>query len=86
VNSPTANDREKFGTYTRESATGLDYAIQRYYTSTYGRFVTADRYQASARGANNPAGPQSWNRYTYVMAIQRIIPTGRDATWMQSNA
>ena len=36
----TANDREKFATYTRDSYTGLDYANQRYFASTYGRFNT----------------------------------------------
>ena len=46
--SSTANDREKFATYTRDSYTGFDYADQRYYASTYGRFNTADPYRASA--------------------------------------
>ena len=45
----TANDREKFGTYTRDSYTGLDYADQRYYASTYGRFNTPDPYAEQRR-------------------------------------
>lgn len=52
----------KFGTYTRDSFTGLDYADQRFYASSYGRFNTADPYRASA-GAGDPG---SWNRYAYV--------------------
>jgi RHS repeat-associated protein len=60
---PPANDQVKFATYTRDSATGLDYADQRYYASTYGRFMSPDPYMGSAR----PAGPQSWNRYAYVL-------------------
>jgi hypothetical protein len=36
----TSNDREKFATYTRDSYTGLDYADQRYFASTYGRYNT----------------------------------------------
>jgi RHS repeat-associated protein len=58
----TANDREKFATYTRDSYTGVDYADQRYYASTYGRFNTADPY----RGSGSPSDPSSWNRYAYT--------------------
>jgi len=62
----TAQDKEKFGTYYRDSTTGLDYADQRYYASTQGRFLTADPYRASATSPSYPANPQSWNRYAYV--------------------
>jgi len=58
------NDNVKFATYTRDAATGLDYADQRYYSSQFGRFMSADPYMGSG-GANNP---QSWNRYTYGLA------------------
>ena len=54
-----ANDNVKFATFTRDSATGLDYADQRYYASTMGRFMTPDPY----RNSNRPNRPQSWNRY-----------------------
>jgi RHS repeat-associated protein len=72
----TSNDREKFATYTRDSYTGLDYADQRYYASTYGRFNTPDRYQASA----GPSDPGSWNRYSYTRGdpVNRLDPSGRD--------
>jgi RHS repeat-associated protein len=53
--------REKFATYRRVSS-GLDYAWNRMYSSTYGRFLQADPYRASASMTN----PQSWNRYAYV--------------------
>jgi RHS repeat-associated protein len=56
-----ANDQEKFGTYTRDSATGLDYAYQRYYNSQTGRFMSSDPYQSSS----GLADPQSWNHYSY---------------------
>ena len=59
-------DREKFGTYTRDSATGLDYAVNRWHMPGWGRFNTPDPYQASANGANDPNTPLSWNRYSYV--------------------
>ncbi len=70
----TTNDRTKFGTYTRDSYTGLDYADQRYYASTYGRFNTADRLMSSAQ----PSTPLTWNRYGYVEGdpINRRDPTG----------
>lgn len=58
----TANDREKFGTYSRDSNTGLDYAMNRYYGNSMGRFLTPDPYGASA----SLTDPGSWNRYTYV--------------------
>ena len=45
-NSPQLpNDQVKFATYTRDSATGNDYADQRYYTSVLGRFMTPDPHQ-----------------------------------------
>jgi RHS repeat-associated protein len=62
IGTPTANDREKFATYTRDSATGLDYADQRWHGPGSGRFLSADPYQASG-GAGDPG---SWNRYGYV--------------------
>jgi RHS repeat-associated protein len=70
----TLNDHEKFATYTRDSYTGFDYADQRYYASTYGRFNTADPYRGSARARN----PLTWNRYSYVGGdpINRSDPRG----------
>ncbi len=60
--SETANDREKYATYTRDSVTGLDYAMNRYYSSEWGRFTSPDPYGGSA----SPSSPQSWNRYAYA--------------------
>ena len=56
------NDSLKFATYTRDAATGLDYADQRYYASNFGRFMSPDPYKASA----GPKDPGSWNRYSYT--------------------
>lgn len=58
----TADDREKFGTYTRDNP-GQDYADQRYYGVGTGRFLSADP------GGVNTADPSTslgWNRYAYV--------------------
>jgi len=57
----TAQGLLKFATYWREDS-GVDYADQRYYSSTYGRFLTSDPYRASG----GPSDPGSWNRYAYV--------------------
>lgn len=56
-----SNDQEKFATYTRDAATGLDYANQRYFSSTIARFTKPDPYEESVDSAD----PQSWNRYSY---------------------
>jgi RHS repeat-associated protein len=53
--------KTQYATYSRDN-TGLDYAVQRYYSSVIGRFTTPDPYLSSA----GPADPQSWNRYAYV--------------------
>jgi RHS repeat-associated protein len=70
----SANDAEKFATYYRDAKTGLDYAINRYYWSGLGRFLTADPYMASG----GPSDPQSWNRYTYTRGdpVNRTDLTG----------
>ena len=69
----TVDGRDKFGTYSRDSA-GQDYADQRYYGSGTGRFWSADPYMNSA-GAGSSA---SWNRYGYTRGdpMNRIDPSG----------
>jgi RHS repeat-associated protein len=49
-----------FATYWRDQKTGLDYAINRYYHSALGRFLSPDI------GLAVPTAPQSWNRYAYA--------------------
>jgi RHS repeat-associated protein len=51
----------EYATY-RKDETGLHYAVNRYYQSSLGRFVTPDPYVASG-GVGEPG---SWNRYAYV--------------------
>ena len=72
--SSTANDAEKYATYVRDSFTTLDYADQRYYASSYGRFNTADPLAASAMAGD----PTSWNRYSYAGGdpVNRSDPHG----------
>jgi len=68
------NDQWKFATYTRDSATGLDYAMNRYYSSAWGRFTSPDPYQASG----GPSDPQGLNRYSYTRGdpVNRHDPLG----------
>jgi RHS repeat-associated protein len=69
-------DTWSYATYWADSATGLDYANNRYYSNAYGRFMTADPDQSSAK----PSDPQSWNRYAYVTGdpVNKNDPTGLD--------
>jgi RHS repeat-associated protein len=73
----SATSGEKFATYWRDAGTGLDYAVNRYYSSQMGRFLTADPYQASG----GPANPGSWNRYAYVEGdpVNLADPRGLEA-------
>jgi RHS repeat-associated protein len=70
----TANDTEKYATYTRDTLTALDYAMNRYYSSSWGRFMTPDRSWSGARLGD----PRSWNRYLYVSGdpVNRKDPSG----------
>jgi RHS repeat-associated protein len=64
-----------FTGYYRDATTGFDYAQQRYYASSLGRFTTPDPYMPSAAIAR----PQSWNRYAYVEndPVNFVDPSGR---------
>jgi RHS repeat-associated protein len=70
----TMGNSTKFGGYLRDDASGLDYAEQRYYSSSLGRFITPDPYEKSAHIKN----PGSWNRYAFVSndPINRVDPHG----------
>ena len=58
----------------RDAETGLDYFGARYLSSAQGRFTSPDPLNESG----NPKGPQSWNRYTYVLnnPLRFIDPNG----------
>lgn len=68
--SNPGNGTDKFATYFRDSESGLDYAVNRYYFPAGGRFMSPDPYRASA-GAEDPS---SWNRYGYVRGRARLNP------------
>lgn len=67
-------EKHHFTTYEREGASGLDYALNRYYSPIVGRFNSADPYQAS----NELDDPRSWNRYSYTRNVvtNRVDPLG----------
>lgn len=54
-----AGNKLVFTSYDRDSESGLDYALARYYDSRTGTFCSADPL------AGDPSDPQSWNRYPY---------------------
>jgi RHS repeat-associated protein len=62
-----------FTSYDRDSESGLDYALARYYNSRTGTFCSADPL------AGSPGDPQSWNRYPYGRndPIGNIDPSGK---------
>jgi RHS repeat-associated protein len=64
--------------YTRfqYSSRGLDYADQRFYTSQFGRFMSADRLRRSAK--LNDSG--SWNKYSYTRGdpVNRVDRQGME--------
>src|SRR5215212_1600885 len=56
VELPVLNSKE------RDSESGLDYFLARYYSNVQGRFTSVDPENAGA----NPNDPQSWNGYGYA--------------------
>jgi RHS repeat-associated protein len=70
----------KFTGYERDSETGLDYALDRYYNSRIGRFMNPDPVGLASVDFNSP---QSLNRYAYVLnnPLAMIDPSGDDATY-----
>ncbi len=74
--TPTADNADKFATYYRDGDTGLDYAVNRYYASGSGRFLTPDPGMTGAR----PDSPGSWNRFAYVQGdpMKFFDPSGRN--------
>jgi RHS repeat-associated protein len=72
--SVSGNGKERFATYAREGI-GLDYAVNRWYSATLGRFTTVDPLGAKTADATTP---NSWNVYNYVLSnpINIVDPLG----------
>ena len=73
--------RQQFTGKERDTETGLDYFLARYYSSPQGRFVSVDPLMASAQASN----PQTWNRYNYVLnnPLRHTDPTGMTVTQLR---
>jgi RHS repeat-associated protein len=69
--------RQKWAQLERDAETGLDYAQNRYYSSTMGRFTSVD----PTLGSINVTNPQTLNRYTYALnnPLAYIDPDGLEA-------
>jgi RHS repeat-associated protein len=78
-NTPSTNDK-KFTTYQRDSESGLDCAMNRYYANTSARFVSVDQGQAALWA------PQTLNRYPYVAndPINNVDPDGNCLVFVNS--
>jgi RHS repeat-associated protein len=61
----------------RDAESGNDYFVARYYGSSMGRFMSPD---PSGIASADPASPQSWNLYNYVLnnPLVHIDPNGLD--------
>jgi len=69
-------EKHHFTSYERDSESGTDYASNRQYSQTIGRFNRSDPYTGSCTLSN----PQSFNRFSYVKndPIGSTDPTGLD--------
>jgi RHS repeat-associated protein len=67
-------ERRHFTSYERDSESAADYALNRYYSSGTGRFLSADPNSTS----NELSDPRSWNRYSYARNVltNRVDPLG----------
>jgi RHS repeat-associated protein len=67
----------RFTSYDRSVITGLDYAVNRFYDSTEGRFTQVD---PKGMGAVSRRDPQTLNMYSYTAndPINRLDPNGLD--------
>ena len=68
--------KQKFTQKERDSESGLDYFLARYYSSAQGRFTSVDPENAGA----DPDDAQSWNGYAYARnnPLLYVDQTGRD--------
>ncbi len=56
-------DKRHLTSYETDSESSTDYALNRHYAQSVGRFMSADPYKTSEAALN----PQKWNRYSYVL-------------------
>jgi len=81
--SGIGSTNQKFTSYDRSSSIGLDYAVNRTYSSGQGRFTQVDPL---GTGSSSIGNPQSTNLYAYVQnnPIDFVDPSGlnkRECDW-----
>ena len=71
----TGGNTQRFTSYDRSTATGKDYAVNRYYDPQQGRLMLVDPLGMRAA---NLAHPHSLNMYAYVRKdpVNAVDPTG----------
>ena len=76
----SSGNTHKFTGKDRDSESGNDYFGARYYSSTTGRFISADPGWFLVA---DPSNPQTWNQYSYALnnPLRFIDPTGMDACY-----
>jgi RHS repeat-associated protein len=57
-----SDNSHRFTGHERDSSTGFDYMMARYFSATLARFPSPDSFAGSAKVES----PQTWNRYSYV--------------------
>jgi len=72
--SQESRNTKEFTGHERDSATGMEYMLARYYSSGLGRFMSPDPSKLGVDRVN----PQSWNSYTYALnsPITKFDPNG----------
>ena len=79
-NPQATTNHYKFTAKERDSESNLDNFGARYYSSSFGRFLSPDPLGIPAA---KPAFPQTWNLYTYVVnnPVNLTDPTGLWCVW-----
>jgi RHS repeat-associated protein len=79
IQAVSPNTQYKFTGKERDSESGLDNLVARYYSSSLGRFMRPDPDNAGAA----TRVPQSWNAYSYVLnnPMNATDPTGLWCVW-----
>lgn len=77
-------DTHHFTKYERDGETGTDYAVNRQYSRSVGRFMRVDPYNVRTDGEI----PQNWNRFSYVLndPVNMLDPLGLNACTIFFNA
>jgi RHS repeat-associated protein len=70
-------EKHHFTSYERDAESSTDYAVNRQYAQSAGRFMRADPLRKSCDNGN----PQNWNKYSYTAnnPVNRVDPSGLDS-------